>query len=109
MAATLQVESTLTDRYQTTLPSAVRKLLGLGKRAKIRYQVQPDGTVTLSGGGAGAQEDPVLGHFLGFLAKDMRAHPQKMRALRSAWLKRMRSLVKGVKVDLNEPLDPADE
>ena len=35
MAATLEVESTLTDRYQTTVPETVRRALQLGKRDKI--------------------------------------------------------------------------
>ena len=33
MTATLTVESTLTDRYQTTVPESVRRALHLGKRA----------------------------------------------------------------------------
>ena len=32
MAVTLEVESTLTDRYQTTVPETVRRALRLGKR-----------------------------------------------------------------------------
>ncbi|MFM6063282.1 MAG: type II toxin-antitoxin system PrlF family antitoxin, partial [Microcystis panniformis] len=36
-------ESTLTDRYQTTIPDSVRKVLGLNKRDKICYNIQPDG------------------------------------------------------------------
>lgn len=34
-------ESTLTDRYQTTIPEPIRKALGLNKRDKIRYTIQP--------------------------------------------------------------------
>ena len=45
MRATLELESTLTDRYQTTVPNSVRRALRLGKRDKLRYRVQPDGTV----------------------------------------------------------------
>ncbi|WP_051077043.1 type II toxin-antitoxin system PrlF family antitoxin [Scytonema hofmannii] len=37
------VESSLTDRYQTTVPDAVRKILGLSKRDKICYTIQSDG------------------------------------------------------------------
>jgi antitoxin PrlF len=44
----LITESTLTDRYQTTVPDAVRKALHLGKREKIRYTIQPDGNVLMS-------------------------------------------------------------
>lgn len=35
MPATLEVESTLTDRYQTTVPETVRRALQLHKRDKI--------------------------------------------------------------------------
>jgi antitoxin PrlF len=41
MAATLEVESTLTDRYQTTVPETVRRALKLGKRDKIHYTIRP--------------------------------------------------------------------
>ena len=37
MPATLEAESTLTDRYQTTVPETVRRALRLGKRDKIHY------------------------------------------------------------------------
>ena len=43
MPATMQVESTLTDRYQTTVPDTVRRALRLGKRDKISYTIRPDG------------------------------------------------------------------
>ena len=39
MAAHLEVDSTLTDRYQTTVPEAVRRALKLGKRDKIHYAI----------------------------------------------------------------------
>ena len=45
MAATLEVESTLTDRYQTTVPETVRRALQLGKRDKIHYTIRPGGEV----------------------------------------------------------------
>ena len=37
MPATLEVESTLTDRYQTTVPEMVRRSLRLGKRDRVHY------------------------------------------------------------------------
>ena len=48
MAATLEVESTLTDRYQTTVPETVRRALRLRKRDKIHYTIRPGGEVVLS-------------------------------------------------------------
>lgn len=48
MAVTLEAESTLTDRYQTTVPESVRRALRLGKRDKIHYAIQPGGEVILT-------------------------------------------------------------
>ena len=47
MAVPLEVESTLTDRYQTTVPEMVRRALRLGKRDKIHYTIRPNGEVLL--------------------------------------------------------------
>lgn len=107
MPATIELESTLTDRYQTTVPDAVRRVLHLGKRDRIRYLVQDNGSVVLQR--AGEDDDPVLGTFLDFLAKDIANHPQRVQAIDTGLAKRMRSLSKGVKVDLGTALDPADE
>ncbi len=35
--ATLVAESTVTDRYQTTMPDPIRRVLKLGKRDRLRY------------------------------------------------------------------------
>ncbi|MEM9276393.1 MAG: type II toxin-antitoxin system PrlF family antitoxin, partial [Cyanobacteria bacterium P01_F01_bin.143] len=75
-------ESTLTDRYQTTVPASVRKALGLNKRDKISYTIEPDGKVVMSR--AEKQEnDPVLEKFLNFLARDMEENPQHLQAISS--------------------------
>ena len=107
MPATRELESTLTDRYQTTVPNAVRRALGLGKRDRIRYIVQSDGSVILRR--AKQSDDPVLGSFLDFLARNIAEHPQHLRAIDTDLAKRIRSLTKGVKVELDAALDPADE
>jgi antitoxin PrlF len=60
MAATLEVESTLTDRYQTTVPETVRRALKLGKRDKIHYTIRPSGEVVLTRAEASDVDDPVL-------------------------------------------------
>ena len=44
----LETESTLPDRYQTTIPETVRNMLRLGKRDKLHYKIMSDGTVLLS-------------------------------------------------------------
>ena len=109
MRATLELESTLTDRYQTTVPGSVRRALRLGKRDKIRYVVQDDGTVVLTRGDSAGEDDPVLAGFLQFLANDLAARPGRVRALDRKLATRVRSLIGGVKLKLDQPLDPRDE
>ena len=103
MAATLQLESTLTDRYQTTVPDAVRRTLKLGKRDKIRYLLQPDGAVVMARADSDV-DDPALGAFLGFLASDLATHPQRVTGLDAGLRKRLQSLVGKIKVDLDAAL-----
>lgn len=110
MATTLAPcpESTLTDRYQTTVPDPVRKALGLNKRDKIRYTIQPDGKVWISRSGQ-TESDPVLGEFLNFLARDMEKNPQHLQAISSELVSQVQSLVWGVDLDIDAPLLDEDE
>lgn len=109
MAATLEVESTLTDRYQTTAPETVRRALKLGKRDKIHYTIRPSGEVVLTRVEASGGDDPVLGQFLGFLAADITRHPERLRAVDAGLVQRIQSLVGGVDVDLDADLSEDDE
>lgn len=43
-----QVESTVTSKGQVTIPAAVRAHLGLKKKDKVIFNIEPDGTVRLS-------------------------------------------------------------
>lgn len=109
MPSHLEMESTLTDRYQTTVPETVRRVLKLGKRDKLHYQIQPDGTVLLTRATPVVEDDPVLDNFLGFLASDMANHPDHLHALDTALIGRLQSLVGQIDVDLDAPLSPEDE
>lgn len=104
----LITESTLTDRYQTTVPDAVRKALHLNKREKIRCTIQPDGNVVLSRADK-EEADPVLGSFLTFLANDMQDTPQRLKAATPELANRILSLVGDIDVDLDAPLDDEDD
>lgn len=104
----LETESTLTDRFQTTVPSPVRQALHLGKKDKIKYAIQSDGSVVISR--ATAQEnDPVLGEFLSFIARDMKAHPERLEPLSASMRESVDALVEGVEIDLDAPLLDEDE
>ena len=111
MAATLEVESTLTDRYQTTVPETVRRALRLGKRDKIHYTIRPGGEVVLTRVDASEVDDPVLGQFLDFLARDIANHPERLQAVDARFVQRLRlqSLTGGIEVDLGTPLSANDE
>jgi antitoxin PrlF len=108
-AATLVAESTVTDRYQTTVPDPIRRVLKLGKRDRLRYSVQPDGAVILERVPPEDVEDPVLGEFLAFLSRDMEANPDRLKAFDGSLRERIQALVGHVDVDLDKPLSPDDE
>lgn len=108
MSRSIELESTLTDRYQTTVPEGVRRALKLNKRDKLRYEVRADGKVLL-GRAADVEEDPLVGKFLRFLADDIEAHPERLRSIDAKLVKRLKALVRDVEVDLDAPLDPDDE
>jgi antitoxin PrlF len=106
MSAALKVESTLTDRYQTTVPDAVRRALQLDKRDRLRYTVKANGVVQLSKLDTSEDGDPAMAAFLDFLAHDITAHPERLAAMPPALSKRMKKLTTGVKFDLTEALSP---
>ena len=109
MPATLEVESTLTDRYQTTVPETVRRALRLRKRDKIQYVIRPSGEVVLTRASDNENDDPVLGQFLGFLAHDIATHPDHLQSVSSSFVQHVQSLVGEVNVDLDAPLSEDDE
>lgn len=104
----LEAESTLTDRFQTTVPSPVRQALHLGKKDKIKYAIQSDGSVVISRVEA-KQSDPVLAEFLSFIASDMQTHPEKLEQISASMRESVAALVEGVEIDLDAPLLDEDE
>ena len=107
MTEILQAESTLTDRYQTTIPDIVRKTLGINKRDKITYVINSDGTVIITR--SESEEDSILAKFLDFLARDMEQNPQHIQPITSETRERVRSLVEDVEINLDAPLSDEDE
>lgn len=109
MPASLEVESTLTDRYQTTVPETVRRALRLGKRDKIRYAIRPGGEVVLTRATASEGDDPALGLFLSFLARDIASHPERLQPVDASLVQRLQSLVGDIEIDLDAALPAGDE
>ena len=105
-----ELESTLTDRYQTTVPTAVRQALRLGKRDRIRYRVMEGGQVLLERAAPDeAVSDPALAPFLSLMAKDLQQHPQRLSAVPAGFAQRLLQLVADAEIDLDAALDPADD
>jgi antitoxin PrlF len=106
MAKVLHSQSTLTDRYQTTIPEQIRDALHLGKRDKIEYVVEGNGKVMIS---RADQDDPVLDKFLIFLANDIENHPKHVKPINANLYSRAKSLVSDIEIDLDAPLSEKDE
>lgn len=108
MTALAHDVSKITGRYQTTVPSSVRKQLKLGKGDQIRYCTERSGRVYIEPVRA-EEGDPVLSAFLDFVEADIKAHPQRLSAFDGALHARLKALVGDVEANLDEPLSPDDE
>ncbi|RRH87867.1 type II toxin-antitoxin system PrlF family antitoxin [Mesorhizobium tamadayense] len=105
----LEIPATITERGQTTVPAAIRKMLALGKRDQVVFRGLANGTVVIAKKQSLSDEgDPVIGKFLEFLARDMADQPARIRPVPKSLLKRGKALTKGIEVDLSAAL-PDDE
>lgn len=98
--ALIEAESTLTDRYQTTVPEPVRRVLGLHKRSRLHYEIGADGTVTLRR----AEDDAAIEPFLELLAQDIHDHPARLQLMPAALRSRIEVLVSHIDIDLDAEL-----
>ena len=102
MSIALEEISTITAKGQTTVPKAVRQALGVDYGGRIAFRVS-DGGVTVAR--AGGDEDPVIETFLGFLAADIKTHPQAIKALSPDLAARIASLTGDMTVNLDDEID----
>ena len=100
------VTSKVTERSQTTLPPAVRTVLGLQPGERVGYVI--DGNeIRLVNASTLDHEDPVLDKFLAFLGRDLAKHPDRLSAFPASLLQRARAIVSGVTIDHEAPIDGA--
>jgi len=107
VAEVLEIPATVTERGQTTVPAAIRKMLNLGRRGHVVFKGLADGTVVIAkkdDAAAPEDGDPVIEKFLAFLAQEMAGNPQRIRSFPENLLGRAKGLVEGVEGDLDSPL-----
>jgi antitoxin PrlF len=109
MPSLIEAESTLTSRYQTTVPEPVRRALRLSKHDKLHYSLRDSGDIVISRAIVQAETDPALESFLDFLATDIQNHPARLQALTKETQRSISKFTKGVKFDRNAPLNADDE
>jgi antitoxin PrlF len=103
--ALMEIEAAVTERGQTTIPAAIRKLLRVDRRSSVVFRVTEDGSVMLTAKSDIADApDPVVASFLAFLETDMAKHPDRLRPVTAEWLHELQNLVAGVEVDLHASL-----
>ncbi len=104
----LDAESSLTNRYQTTVPAPVRAALGLEKGDKIQYEILSGGQVVISKASM-PEGDPILEGFLDFIAQDIQVNPGNVRPLNQSLRDKIHDLTTGVEIDLDAPLNDEDD
>lgn len=101
----VSAESTLTDRYQTTIPDVVRKALRLTKRDKLEFLLDENGGVRLQKAAElKDHEDPTLMAFLDLIAKDIEQNPRNLREVDDSFWLAIDKLTSDVEVDLGEKI-----
>ena len=96
-------QSTLTRRYQTTIPSEIRTAMGLQTKDKIEYKIMGDGQVLISKVET-FEEDPAMASFLNFLDKDIELHPENIQPITAELAETYLSSVTNFDVDLDAAL-----
>lgn len=105
MAALLKEESTITAKGQTTVPKVVRQALGVDYGGRIAFFVDDQHRVYVEKATTEAS-DPIVDHFLEFLAQGMKKHPgTSVVALPATLRDRMAALVGNMDVDLDAEID----
>jgi antitoxin PrlF len=93
--------SKVTSRSQTTLPSGVRKALGLKAGDQIAYSIEGDQAVIRKV----TEEDPVLSAFLDLLERDIAENGDRVQFATRAFAEYLEELTAGIEVDYDAPIE----
>lgn len=94
---------TITAKGQTTVPKAIRQALGVSYGGRITFRVE-DGAVRVVAAAEPA-EDPALAPFLALLERDLATRPEAVAPLTDALVARIDTLIEGVVVDPEAPIE----
>ena len=97
------IQSSVTERFQTTIPKGVREALGLRRGDTLAYEVRGE-EVVVRRRPEQEGDDPVLVAFLDLLERDIAAKPERLQRVPDALVQRARELVDGVEIDLDAAL-----
>ena len=92
------ITSKLTERSQTTVPPAIRKVLGLHPGDQMGYVIKGD-EVMLVNPAKTTHEDPTVEHFLFLLQRDIAENTRHVRSFPTELIARARALTSNVVID----------
>ncbi|HEY0038759.1 MAG TPA: type II toxin-antitoxin system PrlF family antitoxin [Longimicrobium sp.] len=95
--------SKVTARSQTTLPSGVRKALGLRAGDQIAYEIEKDQVVIRKV--IAEDEDPALDGFLDLLEDDVARHKHRVIFATEGFANYLQELTAGIEVDYDAPIE----
>ncbi|HEX6908803.1 MAG TPA: type II toxin-antitoxin system PrlF family antitoxin [Longimicrobium sp.] len=92
--------SKITAKAQTTLPSGVRKALGVRPGDSLAYVIEGDyAIIRKAADPTSEEEDPALGAFLDLLERDIAEHPERLQLVTPELVERIRRATEGIDVD----------
>ena len=105
-SSTRMVTSKVTARSQTTLPPAVRKVLGLTPGSYVGYEIIGD-QVRLVNVESLEHHDPTLDAFLGLLTASVASDADELRPIPVTSLRRAMDESAGIAIDHDARIDGA--
>lgn len=100
--AAARLASKVTSRAQTTLPSGVRKALGLRAGDQIAYTIEGDQAVIRK---LADEEDPALSGFLDLLERNITKNKGHILFATQTFADYLGELTEGIEVDYDAPIE----